>query len=582
MSGFHYTTISFPSPYQEGTDHPQGYILIKNFKPPQVTLVYSPDDQKLYVRKIIRHNPYAPNDPPEIRYSNLGAEYSFPLLPFLPVAIESACIDDSGVWGLILEAYNGGTQENFIETYGKHKRPVPESFVWHFIEQTARAYAYLHFGHIDGKKVGEKDWVPIMHRDGAGNNIFLHFPDPGKKAKKSDKFIDSFPRVVLGDLGLTNRLDDTEDQNSRGCFDQDVINQWEDVALFGEQVRHMLYTSTDVEVGGDIDTFPRLRDADLEDIYSKDLIAALEPFECPNPYGWDEDNAKFLPEMRYVAETLLPQAIRKVQEYKQRGGYDSVRWAQPQETSLKPYVVDPNDKKGIRPLFGLEHVGDWVPEFDAVDFRFGAGDMEFVKLEASDYPECLTEGFDLTIPPKAFDDLDSLIATAFYANDILKESVTRAATAETESSVKDPEQVKDIMLVKAALKVLRPVHHESGSGDSSSEGSSSSSANDDSANDDASAAGSSSHDDDPQGRSDRMSKSRSKSRSPSRGADPKGKSKSRSRSVEVEDMANLKLKGKGKKRKREVSVIDTTRGKRVKGVPRIRETITTTTTRESF
>ncbi|MCJ1434147.1 hypothetical protein MMC27_003514 [Xylographa pallens] len=604
MSVFHYTTISFPSPYDDGTDHPQGFILIKFLKSHAVSLLYSPDDQEYYIRKIIRNNIYNPAEPPEIQFSNLATESPFPLLPFLPVAVESACLDDNGVYGLILEAYNGGTQENLVQEFEKRNKPVPESYIWHFIEQTARAYAYLHLGHIDGKKAGDEEWVPIVHRDGAGNNIFLHFPksskELGKRPVKPDMFIDAFPRVVLGDLGMANRVTDTEEQSSGGVFDQDGINPWEDIALFGEAVRIMLYTSIEnCDIGGDINSFPRLRDANLEDIYSEDLIAALEPFEAPlGPHSWenDNDNAGILPDMRHVAEVLLPQAIQKVQEYKQNGGHVSVRWAQPQPTSLMPYVVSPDDKKGLREIFAVDYRSDWVPAFDAVDFRFNAAGTEVVKLEESDYPKCLQEGYDLTIPELAFDELDSVWATACYADELLKSAVRLAEKNEAESAESDPEQMRDLELMKAARKLLRPVHREDPDAASSSSGSSSSSAsnnddkngdNDDN-NDNSSVAGPSSTDDDPTERDgSRRSKSRLRSSSvkskvSSPGPAPKNRSRSCSASVKPENMANLTVQNRGRKRKREVSVEYNTRDEKLKGLPRLRETITTTTTRESF
>ncbi|MCJ1400886.1 hypothetical protein MMC11_004097 [Xylographa trunciseda] len=582
MSAFHYPTIRYPSPYQEDSDHPHGYIHIKSFKSSKVTLVYSPDDKEFYVRKIISHNHYSPEDPPEIQFSNLAAKSHFPELPFLPGAIEAACIDANGVWCLMLEFYNGGTLESFIETYSKQNKPIPEPFIWHVIDQTARAYAYLHFGHVDGRKAEDKDWVPIVHRDGANNNIFLHFREPGIKPRKSDRFIDAFPRIVLGDLGYANRLGDPEEQSSGGCFDEPEINQWEDVVLFGEAVRRMLYTSIDVEIGDFIDEFPRLRDANLEGLYSEDLIAALERFEPPpGPHYWNQDTAKRLPQMRHVAEVLLPQAIIKVQEYKQEGIYDSVRWAQQRETSLMPYVLDPNDKRGLRTLMGFDYAGGWQPAFGAVDIRFGAAGMEIVDLEEEDYPECLQKGFDLSIPQRAFDEINSLWATANYAHELLKTSAKRAARREAANSEQDTGVLKDIELVRAALKVLYPVHHEDEDSDTSSESSNNDHSDNDAPTDD------SADDDESQGEFERRSKSRSpdpkrESRAASKGERPKDEPRSRSRSAEIKDMGSLEIVDKGKKRVREVSVVDVTRGKRQKGLPKVRETITTTTTRESF
>ena len=125
MSVFHYTAIKFPSPYADGSDYPQGFIPVRFLKSHAVSLVYSPDDQKLYIRKIIRHNVYFPDEPPEIQFSNLATDSPFPVLPFLPVVVERSPLDkDDKVHGLILHAYNGGTQEKLVERFEAEKRPV--------------------------------------------------------------------------------------------------------------------------------------------------------------------------------------------------------------------------------------------------------------------------------------------------------------------------------------------------------------------------------------------------------------------------------------------------------------------------
>ena len=443
----------------------------------------------------------------------------------------------------------------------------PESYIWHVIEQTARAYAYLHFGHINGQKVGTEAWVSIVHRDGASNNIFLHFPDPHTPPRKNDTFIDAFPKVVLGDLGMANRVTDPEEQSSGGCFEQDGVNTWEDVVLFGEAIRNMLYTSTESVIGGDINSFPRLRAAGLTNLYSEDLIAALEPFEAPPDLDfWENDNAGILPSMSYVADVLLPQAIQKVKEYKQNGAYESVRWAQPQPIPFMPYVVRPEDKRGLRDIFATDYESNWLPTFSAVDLRFDATGMEIEEIDKSEYPECLQDGYDLTIPDAPFDNFDSVWAIANHADGFLKTAVKLAQKYQAENSGKDLEEAKDLALMKAARKVLRPVHHEE----------------DDTAT-------SSSESTDPPPRKKVGSKSRLRSRS--RGGRIKfsptlKRARTRSRSTKAESEADsnagLALRSTSRKRKRAGSTESLPEGKKAKGLPRLRETITTTTTRESF
>ena len=134
---------------------------------------------------------------------------------------------------------------------------------------------------LNVKKAEGKGWIPIAHRDGASNDIFLHFPHTGKKVKKRDRLTDAFPKVIIGDFGYVNQLDDPEERSSHGLLGIVQFSQWEDVALFGKTVRQLMYCAIDIEYGSGINESYRLKTTSLEKNHSDDLIAALTPFRKP-------------------------------------------------------------------------------------------------------------------------------------------------------------------------------------------------------------------------------------------------------------------------------------------------------------
>ncbi|MCJ1291932.1 hypothetical protein MMC34_003482 [Xylographa carneopallida] len=229
-------------------------------------------------------------------------------------------------------------------------------------------------------------------------------------------------------------------------------------------------------------------------------------------------------------------------------------------------------------------------------------------MEKSEYPACLQEGYDLNVPEAAFNKYDSVWSTASYADNLLKSAVQVAAKNLAKSDDIDPEDVKDLALMKAARKVLRPVHREEN--DSSASSTSSDSENDsndeapndktlndktrddEAPNDETSAADSSDEDDNAKRNTDHGSEPKSKSISPgagsparsttaSKGREPK-MSRSRTPTIKTEGEASKPFPNTSKKRKKTVSVEYNRDPKRPKGVPALRETITTTTIREKY
>ncbi|MCJ1381720.1 hypothetical protein MMC17_004831 [Xylographa soralifera] len=445
MPGFHYPTIKFL-----GNDeaHAQGYLLLRCFETGPgtgVSLVYSLDDQLTYIRKLIKptHH-YFPGLPAEVRYSNLADEKPFPIVPFFPRVVEQFELNDDS-WITYTVAYNGGTHRQLLDKFSSQKKAIPESFIWHYIEQCVRAYAYLHCGIIEGKRVGGKEWVPIVHRDGNEDNIIFHFPDPDDlraRSEKNKKKAEAFPQVILIDLGMANRVKDPEEVRTEGKFDTPGVNEWEDIILFGERICELLYTS--------FEDPPQLRDESLRDLYSEELIAAVERFERPPNVVWGVDNVDQLPSWNWVFRQLLPTAFGKLREYlNQPENLESMLWARPIQITNMPYHVTPNDKDGLR---ALRKQGDY---WQAVDFHFNTSEV----TDLDELPDCLDVDFDLRSAPR----VPSLFDFFEVVRDAAKR-LKRAANAREKEHLSyggtSVQWMNDIKAVRGILPILNQVYKD--------------------------------------------------------------------------------------------------------------------------
>ncbi|MCJ1281136.1 hypothetical protein MMC26_000454 [Xylographa opegraphella] len=386
MSGFHYPAVKF---FDHDEAHPQGYLLLRCFETGHdtgVCLVHSLDDQINYIRKRIpsAHH-YFPGVPGEVRYSNLADEKPFPLASFFARVIDHFELNDDS-WITYTVAYNGGTHKQLLEKFSSLKKAIPESFIWHYIEQCIRAFAYLHYGIIDGKKrVEGEDWVPIVHRDGHEDNIIFHFPDPEYLSGLSDearKRAEAFPRVILVDMGLANRVNDPVECRNHGRFEIPGGYQWEDTIPFRERIRELLETS--------FVNSPSLDDPRLEALYSEELIAVAKRFEGPPGVIWDLTTAHHLPSWDWVLSNLMVTAVRKKRQYIRQGDLQSLMWAMPKPPTNMPYHVKPGDRDGLR---AVRKQGDYG---EAVDFLFNTSHV----TDTDELPACLDPRYDLSSPPR--------------------------------------------------------------------------------------------------------------------------------------------------------------------------------------
>ena len=67
-----------------------------------------------------------------------------------------------------------GTLDGLIDRYQRRGELIPEEFMWHVLDSTARGLAYLHFGINSMVGAGaQEDWDYILHNDIKSGNLFL-------------------------------------------------------------------------------------------------------------------------------------------------------------------------------------------------------------------------------------------------------------------------------------------------------------------------------------------------------------------------------------------------------------------------
>ncbi|KAI9769106.1 MAG: hypothetical protein M1840_004457 [Geoglossum simile] len=100
---------------------------------------------------------------------------------------------------LYLEYCDLGNLLCLVERHLLRGRHIPEQFIWHTFDALAGALAYLHNGNKRSPSSAADDWPIVLHRDIKPNNIFLKSRITGGNA--------IYPHVILGDFGLSTRLD---------------------------------------------------------------------------------------------------------------------------------------------------------------------------------------------------------------------------------------------------------------------------------------------------------------------------------------------------------------------------------------
>ncbi|KAK4968123.1 hypothetical protein LTR66_011870 [Elasticomyces elasticus] len=110
---------------------------------------------------------------------------------------------------LFLEYCDLGALDGVMLRFAARHTPVPEPFAWHVFYSIASALAWCHYGTITSPNlttidfpISDPDWNTTIHRDLKIGNIFL---SSSRTAPYS-----SYPRIVLGDFGLSFQRDQVD------------------------------------------------------------------------------------------------------------------------------------------------------------------------------------------------------------------------------------------------------------------------------------------------------------------------------------------------------------------------------------
>lgn len=233
--------------------------------------------------------------------------------------------------------------------YYKHRRRIPEHFIWHVAAEIGEALAYCQYGRPRGGTAADDgvDWYPIYHRDLYANNVFINYPPLRGGSKRLGIATDAFPEVVLGDFGESGTDGDNLADVAYGVFGPS-LNDWEDAYGLGCILRSMCMAHVpfpadlppgaasgiegnfndessgwddrpDSRILATVNAMPGTGPA-----YSDLLIDTLGEFEWLNQQNEDINgldatglpNSNFVPEMEWVVDTLLPLARTQVATYK--------------------------------------------------------------------------------------------------------------------------------------------------------------------------------------------------------------------------------------------------------------------------
>lgn len=489
--------------------HSQGFLLMHNLKPSypmgKSMLVQSIDTGELFVNKRFKRKAptfkeddqefkkpvfdilYWTSSPPELRFSTLidagvavqlPNESYFPKLHAYGGPPEREESDDeedeSDIYSLYFQHYNGGTLSNLMEMYSDKRigSPVPESFIWHVMEQLSRAILHLHCGYTQGEMdlcydenskgsggkfhvpPAHKQWRRIVHRAVTPENVLLHF------AEGDDPVERCFPRIILE--GFDKAGFPTDDREYWSC--DTIINRgraveigpsaFEDIHLLGELLRRL----ATVYDGGENNRESRLdynvnvegrlspylsKTLDLgpgpERAYSSDLISLLRKWEVPALQEGDGTRVtaisvhKEIRDIYFLRDEVFPMAFGKVTAYMTDWGGDSVperdhfgdvSWVKPDPAfETIPYSTTRYRQEKILEQYEVELkwlFGPYIP----VWYRYDAVGITNIPAKAKQF-YTVTEGLNADEEGDEADTEDNK-----WDRDRPKDEATRAVKAE--------------------------------------------------------------------------------------------------------------------------------------------------------
>ncbi|KAK0610712.1 hypothetical protein B0T17DRAFT_122153 [Bombardia bombarda] len=334
------------------------------------------------------------------------------------------------------ERLNGGTLDDLLALYVNLKEggTIPETFLWHVMEQLGRAIIFLQTGltrqdlepflsgQTDIKPPRKHNWDVIVHRDIHQDTVRLHYANPDAVDPEAT-WDDIFPRVVLTSFGKAGKFADKEDWwehhfDAGESAGPSKPSPSEDIYALGGLLRMMVVCRDHALAGVDDADWNIDRDTRMDDYlgrnlghlqpdqkapYSDEFISALKRWEVPvlqlgAPYH--EHRGDIM--KGDILMELVREAAQRVAGYKQQniddllsfdGECADVSWTRPnpRATDMMPF----------RPPVGIE--GEEVAGKDWLDEAMKTlnGDWHAVKLSYRDFilPDAPFQHPELPPPP---------------------------------------------------------------------------------------------------------------------------------------------------------------------------------------
>ena len=453
------------------SQHPSGFLLLHNLHPicppGKCMLLRSLDTGEYVVNKRLKrwapcweqggpfraHVPhkvaFKTAAPGELRFARLAdprVEVRLPDEPYFPELYAYGIpggeqgFDRHGrpeIFSLYFKRFNGGTLSNLMEIYSDPVigGDIPETFVWHVIEQLSRAVIYLQTGltreDLDaGEREAKPGWVPLAHRNITETNVLLHFSEDDAH----DPFDCCFPRVVLEGFDQANLVSDPSEWWNKGVVnigkrEGDPLmppSTWEDMHLLGAIFRRLVTVHRELKKNPglgfnfDVDTQVQLSRYLPENIdlaegeappYSRKLILLLQEWEIPafaehpGVYFTDETIRDDIPKADYLIRYVLPVAQDMVKAYRSMdfdhvilkgkdGLNGDVSWVKPDpQFEMVPYSSTASEESSA--LADLENqlrwlFGPFIPvwyDYESVQvMELPPDDREFYSPDANGAP----------------------------------------------------------------------------------------------------------------------------------------------------------------------------------------------------
>ncbi|KAK4680533.1 hypothetical protein QC764_0045980 [Podospora pseudoanserina] len=401
---------------------PKGFVLIRWFTLPKyvtkngvmVGLFHSVDkpEEQVVIKQVLGNISWRLSSNvngiiPEIEYMTLDDPAAYRSLEYDPILypisqMYAVQIHDYGTrpdndiknWHgdsqstMFMKYYNGGSLWELLENYKKGclsknsertgAEDVPEEFIWHFIAQVGRAYAYLHTGHVKSPEENLRnnnhlkpdlkhptliDWVSIGHNDGHLHNIWLHYPSAEEKQKdpRLENFNACFPQIHLADFGLACDVKhDVHGEYKARLKKLPEPGTWFDKMYFGVMLKTLLTISekrikawglgrelafhvAEREQAGDEIKFPFTKLATSKKLrakYSGELLDLVGKFEDMFDFAAEEyDNTADMKEATCAWWTEFTQT-KKVQRERRWEEWPSNDWLYGHVIALADYKLD--------------------------------------------------------------------------------------------------------------------------------------------------------------------------------------------------------------------------------------------------